>query len=280
MARPEQLLLIVAVYGFGALVARAEHGTLDVSALVVGVPSLVLAAASVHYANEYADYETDALTTRTPFSGGSGALQETNLPRNLAAGATVGAFVLAALATAALWNSLPAVAVGLLGVILVLGWGYSLPPLALAWRGWGELDNALLGGLVLPVYGYAVQTGRVSTTAVAASIPFTLVVFLNLLDTQWPDREADAAVGKFTLAVRWRPDRLRRVYALVGVAAVAAPVVVAGRWVPPEVGLTAVVAVPLVLWGWSRYTRIRSPLPSVAAMLAVLSAHTVVWLVA
>ncbi len=277
MARPAQLLLILGVYGFGAVVAHSKYGSVDRAALVAGVPPLLLVAASVHYANEYADYETDALTERTPFSGGSGALQATGLPRRLAAWATGGAFVAALVAALLLRNDVPAIALAVLGGILLFGWQYSLAPLALAWHRWGELDNALLGGLALPVYGYAVAAGTVSVIAVAASLPFTLVVFLNLLDTTWPDRDADAAVGKYTLATRWEPERLRRLYAGVAVLAVAAPVVLAGTILPGSIAITAPIAAPFLLWGALRYTRRRSPLPTVTAMLVVLVAHTVVW---
>ncbi len=280
MARPAQLLLIVGVYGFGATVAHGTYGTIDRGTLGAGLVPLLFAAASVHYANEYADYETDALTDRTPFSGGSGALQATGLTRRLAAQATAGAFAGAVLAVVAFGPQLSPTAIGLLVVILVFGWQYSLPPLALAWNGWGELDNALLGGLVLPVYGYVVAAGTISTTAIAASLPFALVVFLNLLDTTWPDRDADAAVGKNTLATRWPPGRLRRLYAGVAVLVVVSSVVLGATVLPPPTAVTALAAAPFLAWGLLRYTRRRSPLPTVTGMVVVLVTQTLGWLVA
>ncbi|MEA5387801.1 hypothetical protein VB779_12690 [Haloarculaceae archaeon H-GB11] len=47
----------------------------------------------------------------------------------------------------------------------------------------GELDNAALGGLVLPVYGASVLDDPLLTTALAV-VPFFLVVLLNLIATQ------------------------------------------------------------------------------------------------
>ncbi len=41
-----------------------------------------------------------------------------------------------------------------------LGWMYSLPPLALAWKGWRELDNAVMAGIALPLFGFAVWRVR------------------------------------------------------------------------------------------------------------------------
>lgn len=66
----------------------------------------------------------------------------------------------------------------------MFGWAYSLPPLALAWRELGELDNAALGGLVLPLYGFAVASGRVSFDPILACVPFVALVFANMLETQ------------------------------------------------------------------------------------------------
>ena len=56
MARPSQLLLIVLVYGLGVAIALAEGASIDGTAIGVGLAALVPTAASVHYANEYADY--------------------------------------------------------------------------------------------------------------------------------------------------------------------------------------------------------------------------------
>jgi hypothetical protein len=73
-------------------------------------------------------------------------------------------------------------------VILALGtlfgWMYSLKPLALGWRGLGELDNAVLGGLLLPFYGYVVQAGTVDVGVILALLPFGASAFVNLLATK------------------------------------------------------------------------------------------------
>jgi len=81
MARPLQLLSIVLVYTLGALMAQAMTEAFDSARFIGSLLVLLPVAVSVHYANEYADVETDALTARTPFSGGSGAFMQSNLPR-------------------------------------------------------------------------------------------------------------------------------------------------------------------------------------------------------
>jgi len=277
MARPSQLLLVSAVYALGAVVAGARAGPLDADSLLRGLAPLVPVAASVHYANEYADRETDALTERTPFSGGSGALPATGLDRSVALGAGLAALALGTAAALAFFDAIAPAGGLLLAVVAAFGWQYSVGPLALAWRGWGELDNALLGGLVLPLYGFAVQTGGVSLPAVAFFLPLTAAVFVNLLATTWPDREADAAVGKRTLATRWSRTALRRTYAAglaVGVGSLGVGV---AHGLPIRLAAAHVAVAPLFAWGYRDYTRRESPLPTVLAMVAVVALELVLW---
>jgi 1,4-dihydroxy-2-naphthoate octaprenyltransferase len=282
-SRPSQLLLIAGVYLLGAVIAVANGATFHERTFLLGSVPLLLLSASVHYANEFADAETDQLTDRTPFSGGSGALVETRLSRTVPLRA--GIFALAAGTVAAIvlwtagWLSTPAVTV--LVVATVVGWQYSVGPLKLAWRGWGEVTNAALGGLALPVYGAAVLDGPLLTVSLA-SVPFFLVVLLNLFATQWPDRKADAAVGKRTLAVRWSPERLRTAYVsialLAGLSLVLLHSVVPPAVVPTPVVLASLLVVPLVVWGAWGYTRRHVPWPTVTAMVGLAALQLLGWL--
>jgi 1,4-dihydroxy-2-naphthoate octaprenyltransferase len=277
-SRPAQLLLIAGVYLLGVKIAAAKGTVVAVEAVAAGGLALLPVAASIHWANEYADYETDARTERTPFSGGSGALQAAGLGREVALYAGAAALglgaVLAALLAATGRLRLPAA--GLLAVIAVFGWQYSVGPLRLAWRGLGELDNALLGGLVLPVYGAAAVGGPLRSVALA-SVPFLLVVFLNLLATQWPDRRADAAVGKDTLVSRLSPGLLRRLYVAVALAAAVSLALLWPAVLPTPVATASLAAAPLVVWGAAGYTERRLPLPSVAAMVVLALAQLAGW---
>jgi len=280
MSRPPQLLLIAGVYALGATVAVADGAGVDPVALFGGLVAILILAASVHYANEYADHETDRLTDPTPFSGGSQALVEGGLSPRVALRAGAGTLLAGAvLAAVCLYQGhLAGAAAALLATIVAVGWQYSVGPLRLAWRGWGELANAALGGLALPVYGYAILAGTVTPRAVLSFVPFFAVVFCNLLATTWPDREADAAVGKATLATRFSPRLLRGLYAVAALVAVGSLAWLAtAAVVPAVVAATSLVAVPLLGWGYLRYTRRRSPFPTVAAMVALAAAQFVGW---
>lgn len=276
MARPSQLLAVALVYLLGLAVGRATGYALAWPAVLWGLAALIPVATSIHYANEYADAETDALTIRTPFSGGSGAMVRLGVSPRLAWRGAWAALALGWLIVALGFalGYLGGVALLVLAAGSLFGWMYSLPPLQLAWRGWGELTNALLGGLALALYGYAVAAGRIDAVIVWAILPFTLLVFVNLLATTWPDRVADARVGKRTLATRWPVRRLRWVYVVVAAAAVGL------LWLlplPAPVVGASLVAVPFLVWGGWAYTRQHSPFPTVAAMVLLAVAQLGGW---
>ncbi len=283
-SRPAQVALVVAVYALGVAVALAAGAALAERRILVGLAALVPTAAGIHYANEYADHETDARTDRTPFSGGSGALQATGVPRTVVLQAAVVVLVVGSGTAAALVAGiLPRRAVRLLVASAVVGVQYSLPPLAFARRGLGEPVNAALGGLALPCYGAAVVAGHDRTVGLAA-LPFAWFVLANMFETQWPDRHADADVGKDTLAVRWRPRRLRVAYALAVLAgfgtlfALTTGVVDATPDVFPwPVTLVTLPAMPLFAWGAVRFTRREVPYPAVVGMVTVAVLQLLAW---
>jgi 1,4-dihydroxy-2-naphthoate polyprenyltransferase len=280
MARPSQLLLVAVVAFLGIALARARGAAPDPAEIAAGLGVLLLVAASIHLANEYADHETDARTRRTPFSGGSGTLPRTGLPRSLALGAALGCLGTGLLAAFGLLAAglVPLPAVLILAGGAIGGWAYSVGPFPLAWRSLGEPANAVLGGLLLPLYGVAIAGGPVDHLALAAFIPLALVVWANLLATTWPDRVADASVGKRTLATRWTASHLRGLYGLVSVGALLVLAAQSAGTVPFLVALAGITAGPFLVVGFLAYTRTESALPTVAAMSWLVTAQLAAWI--
>ena len=279
MSRPSQLLAITLVYAFGCLLARANGIEYNSSFSAAGFLALIPVSISIHFANEYADYETDRLTVRTPFSGGSGALPESGLPRQIA---LTGAWITLALGSGVAligWvlGRVPPISLVILALGALFGWMYSLRPLALAWNGWGELTNALLGGVVLPLYAFSVHTGWVDWKALLSFLPFGMLVFINLLATTWPDRQADAMVGKHTLATRWPVFRLRFTYVSVAGGAILFLLLLRNVVYPQLVVVSTLLVIPLLIWSTLAYTRQHSPFPTVAAMVFFLLVQLAAW---
>jgi len=279
LSRPDQLGLIVVVYGMGAAMAMARTRVGERWAVFWGLGALLPLAVSVHVVNEYADYETDKLTTRTRFSGGSGALHRFDRPQSVAWRAAVGSLGVGALLSSAafLAGMLEAWSLGMLALIVVLGWAYSVGPYPLIRTGWGEFTNALLGGVLLPVYGYTVLAGQPSWWVILACLPFGFVVFSSVLSTQWPDRLADEAVGKRTLPTRWSPEGLRIVYRLSGSVGFGLLIALAGTLLPLVVVFCSMAGFPALVVGSARVTRQESPTPSVVAMVVVAVGQLVGW---
>ncbi|WP_440765027.1 prenyltransferase [Natronorubrum sp. DTA7] len=260
--------------------APVEMGSIQfLETVLIGIITLLPVAVAIHYANEYADVETDALTTRTPFSGGSGAIDQTGLSRSFLRSATVRSALVASIIVAGVASvaGLPLDSLALLAAIFGLGLAYSLPPIAFVRRGVGEVVNAVIGDVLLPLYGVAVVASPRPAAALAV-VPFTLLVACNLLATHWPDRTADAGVGKRTLAVRWSPARIRRAFATLAVTAAIVTVVLwLGDVLPDAVALAHLAPVPFVLWSWIVLTRQHSPLPAVLAMVVLAVLGTIAW---
>lgn len=278
MARPHLYLGGTMAYALGTSVAYHDAGAIDVGAAVAGWGVVGLACLAAHYADEYADQDTDALTRRTWVSGGSGVLPAGLLPATwaLRAGLACAALALALTAWAVATGVLPAAYLWIAPLGLVAGWFYSMGPVALERRGLGELDNALLGGVLMPLAAYAAQTGRTPAWLAAAMAPATLSVLANLLGVHWPDREADAAVGRVSLAVL-AGEGARTVHRVTTACIYVLVVGLAGRVLPWEVAWATLATLPVGLWATLTFTRRRSALPDNALMALTLLGQAAGW---
>lgn len=278
MARPTLLNLLVVIYLIGALISRATGTGFDVGRLILGFLPLLFIAISAHYVNEFADHETDALTKPTMFSGGSGVVGYRNLA--LYAGyVSLGVAVIFTAAGVAL-GAITLAGLVLLAIGASVAWMYSVPPFQLAWRGWGEVINAVLAGIVLPLYGYTVQTGVISWEVIVGCIPFASLVFVMILATNWADRVADSQVGKRTLTTRLNAQQLRRLYAGIAILSfLTLPFLY--EWVlPAEVVLSTIPAIPALYWAWRSYTQTDSPYPTAGALLLLVPLQLGAWIIA
>jgi len=151
---------------------------------------------SVNAFNEYFDFKSglDARTSRTPFSGGSGTLQQKPELANQALGTAITAFIITSLIGIFFLfiHGLILLPLGLLGLFLLIAytpWFARSPLLCLVAPGLG------FGPLMVMGTAFAL-TGHYSKMAFVASlVPFFLVSNLLLLN-QFPDVEADRNIGR------------------------------------------------------------------------------------
>lgn len=188
------------------------------------------------FSNDYADREGDALNrTYNEFSGGSRVLPEGRLrPEELRGASWV---ALAALASGssflALWAGRPW---ALLFAVVAAGlvWAYNFAPLRLSYRGHGEALQGLGTGVVLPLFGFYMQTGTIEGFPPLALVPMFLLGVVGNIATALPDTPADAAVGKRTYPVRRGQWTARR----HGLELVVMAAAMSG-WVVEQAGLPA-----------------------------------------
>ncbi|HEY5086163.1 MAG TPA: prenyltransferase [Gemmatimonadaceae bacterium] len=128
---------------------------------------------------------------------------------------------------------------------LLIGFIYTGVPFRLANQGLGELMVALAFGVGIVCGAAYVQVGAIPMTAVAASIPVSILVALILFINGFQDAASDDEVSKRTMVVRLGLRRASRVYpviaALAGLSLIA--FVVAG--VLPPLALLGLAGVPL-----------------------------------
>ncbi|WP_024851187.1 prenyltransferase [Hydrogenovibrio kuenenii] len=188
------LLLAIAVQEAGLRIFHFSFGLF----VLVFIGALA-AHISVNMLNEYEDYQSglDDLTDRTPFSGGSGALQtDAGAQEWVAAIAYTLIGLIISLGVYFIylrgWGLLP---IGLLGVFVILTYTSLLtrfPWLCFAASGLGFGPLIMLGG-------YYVLFGEFSwQVAFVSLIPFLLVNNLLLIN-QLPDKDADERIGRFNL---------------------------------------------------------------------------------
>jgi 1,4-dihydroxy-2-naphthoate octaprenyltransferase len=157
-------------------------------------------------ANEYFDFGSDRRNRHWgPFNGGSRVLVEGRLGFAEVRAGIAAALLLAAV-TAGLLLSRVSVSGGVVAPLLaglVLGLGYTTPPLRLAYRGLGELTVGVTHSVLVLLCGYVLQGGAwYSPFPWLLSVPLFFAVLPSILLAGIPDSEADRAVRKKTMAVR------------------------------------------------------------------------------
>lgn len=241
-----------------ALLAHLLGAQFTPAQFLVGYAAMAAAHLSVHYSNDYFDADADQFVETSPISGGSGVLAANPGLKPAALRAAV-----ALMAVSVLIGYLfvtvydyPVVflAFGVAGNLL--GWFYTAPPIALAYRNLGEVTNMITFGLLMPGAGYFVAAGTLDLSFFAFALPLSLYGLVFITSVEIPDREGDIAGGKRTLIVRRGRIFGFSLIALAASLATAALIVfaLAGTFYPVDfrpVALFSLIPLGIALWGFS-----------------------------
>ncbi len=250
--RPAFMIVTLLGCGIGFAVSLYDRHP---ASLPLGALATILALLANAGANLINDYYnslngSDAANTGRiyPFTGGSRYIQDGLLTEAqikhfatvLFLAMTGGGLILCYLTT---WKLLP---VGFSGALIA--WGYSAPPLKLMARGiLGQM--AVTAGVALIVTGASMIGGRGWTaTGLAAGLAYGLQWAAILFVNQIPDRAADKAAAKMTLAVQANPENLWAWYCVfpAGSSLALCAAVLAGVF--PARALFALAGAPLSAW--------------------------------
>lgn len=266
--RPQFLVLSFSVVIFATAIAL--YGGALWSAKLFGLVLLgaLLAHAAVNMLNEYQDFHSglDSTTQRTPFSGGSGALQSTPQAAPwVLRSVFILVVILAGLAVYFTllkgWMILPIGVAGLLIALTYTTWITRQPWLCL-------ISPGLAFGPLMVLGVYFIWTGSFSWLALALSlVPFFLTNNLLLLN-QIPDITADRTVGRFNILMKLGLKKGIDLFILfTGLAYLALVFVIAYFRLPLEVTIgfaTLVLAVPMVKRVFQSQGQVEKLMPALA----------------
>ena len=199
--------------GWGA--AAWGHGRVNLGLVFLTFLGALAAHISVNAFNEYFDFSSglDQKAGRTPFSGGSGTLQQRPDLARWALGVAVATLALTAAIGLFLvylqgWELIPIGVLGLFVIVAYTPWLTRHPLPALLACGFG------FGILMINGTNFALTGGFTWTAFTASMIEFFQGNALLILN-QFPDVDADRAVGRRNLPIVVGRQKSSYVYALL-----------------------------------------------------------------
>jgi 1,4-dihydroxy-2-naphthoate octaprenyltransferase len=149
-----------------------------------------------------------------------------------------------------------------------LGVVYSLTPIAGMNRGWGELAVGMAFGPLAVMGSFLLQRGVIGPESFWAGVPVGFLVMGILILNEFPDIEADRAVGKRNWLVRL--GSVRGVWVYLTVISLAYLTIFAGviSGIFPVRVLFSYTTLPLALWVLFKVWRYRDQVPQIIPALA------------
>jgi 1,4-dihydroxy-2-naphthoate octaprenyltransferase len=182
---------------------------------VLSTIAVILIMWMTYYLGEWNDLEGDRINQNfNRFSGGSRILLKEVFPAQvslfLGYGCLTGAILIGSYIYLQYQNDFRTLLLGGLGIFF--GFFYSGKPFLWSHRGLGEILIGFCYGWLPIATGFFLFTGFFSQQVLILSIPVGLSIFNVILINEFPDEEADRAVGKKNLVVRYGKERMGDLY--------------------------------------------------------------------
>jgi 1,4-dihydroxy-2-naphthoate octaprenyltransferase len=190
-------------FSIGALFAVLLNAEFALNKFIFGYIIFFTAHLSMHYSNDYFDFESDKYGKPSQFAGGSGILVKNPELRTFAKWFSITLLSLSLIFAVIFTFIFSYSALFFLFVLFgnFLAFFYAAPPIKLSYNGLGEIATISIGFL-MPAMGYLTLTGTINMPFVIFSIPLILYQLLFINAVQIPDMEGDKIGGKTTWIVR------------------------------------------------------------------------------
>jgi len=182
---------------------------------VLSIMAVILIMWMTYYVGEWNDLEGDRVNQNfNQFSGGSRVLVKEALPAwfslVLGYGCLAGAILIGFYIYLQYQTDLRTLFLG--GVGIFFGFFYSNKPFRWSYQGLGEIIIGFCYGWLPIATGFFLFTGFFSPQIFLLAIPVGLSIFNVILINEFPDKEADQAIGKKNLVVRFGKERMGDLY--------------------------------------------------------------------
>jgi 1,4-dihydroxy-2-naphthoate polyprenyltransferase len=202
LGRPQYLAGNFLVFTMGALLTVILGSEFVSSKFILGYSILFTAHLSVHYSNDYFDFEVDHLTNPNAISGGSGVLVNNPELKEFSkwfALTLMGISILVAGIFTIIFNY-PITFFLFLLFGNLLAWFYTAPPIKLVYRRLGEVANIVAVVIFLGA-GYFALRGTLDLPFIIFVLPviFLQIIFINCFEI--PNMDGDKKGKKITWIV-------------------------------------------------------------------------------
>lgn len=271
----------LAVFAGAKLATETSGQKLELSVFVLTLLGVLLVEFITVITNEIHDLPTDRINQNAgAFTGGSKVLVNGSLTGGQVEKARLATFCLLfgiVIAIATLAPSQSKALSVVLGAGLLLGIGYTAPPLKLAYRGCGELTVALTHSVLVILTGFISQGGSWRDPVVWWVIwPLFFAILPSIILGGIPDSAADRAVGKRTIAVKFGP---RWAAALASVSAFIAAMLYTTLGAPPPVPVMVAIISHFTLLEYRLIQLWKTPKEDKSDSIIILALGFMIWFV-
>jgi len=221
---------------------------------VLSTTAVILIMWMAYYLGEWNDLEGDRLNQGfNRFSGGSRVLVKGVLPvwvsLFLGYGCLVGAILIGFYIYLQYQTDPRTLILG--GIGIFSGFFYSNKPFRWSYHGIGEILIGFCYGWLPIATGFFLFTGFFSQQVISLSIPVGLSIFNVILINEFPDEEADRAVGKRNLVIRFGREKMGDLYLGLSIVTGLSFVKVILIFGQPSFGVLILSGIPLLLILWN-----------------------------